>query len=182
MLELEEALARLVQAIEPPAPETVPTRDASGRILAETVTATVSLPPFDNSAMDGYAVRAEDLRTARKEAPVVLEQDGVAAAGDAPGSPLPAGRCRRIFTGSPLPPGADAVVMQEDTELDPAHSGRVRVLDGVRPWENVRLLGEDLKRGDALLAPGDRLTAGPLGLLAAVGRTALTMAACASAV
>ena len=143
--------------------------DAADRVLAEPVVSLVDLPRFDNSAMDGYAVRTADLVAARTEQPVSLRVIGEVAAGAVFADKVAAGTCVRLFTGSPLPEGANAVVMQEDTRLDPLQPGTVWFLAAVRPWENVRLRGEDAKRGARLAEAGDRLTFGQIGLLAAAG-------------
>ncbi len=121
--------------------------------------------------MDGYAVRAADLERARPESPVTLQLRGRIAAGETFASEISPGECVRIFTGSPLPAGADAVIMQEDTRPDPSGPAMILFLDAVKPWENVRFRGEDLKRGAIIAEPGALLTAGRLSLLAAAGVT-----------
>lgn len=126
-------------------------------------------PPFDNSAMDGYAVRAQDVGSARAEAPVHLRLVGKAAAGQQFAGTLGEGECVRVFTGSPLPLGADAVVMQEDTRVAPERPLEVLVLDKTAPWENVRFRGEDIKIGATLAETGQRVTAAQLTLFAATG-------------
>lgn len=171
MLELDEARARLLAAIGPLGTEIVATVAAAFRVAAEDVGALTDLPPFDNSAMDGYAVRAEDVAAAKSESPASLRLLGRLAAGDAPGVSVQPGGCVRVFTGSPLPAGADAVVMQEDTQLDPIAPDAVCVLDAAKPWENVRFRGEDVKRGAIIVRAGEQLTAGRIGLLAAAGVT-----------
>ncbi|MSR43532.1 MAG: molybdopterin molybdenumtransferase MoeA [Pedosphaera sp.] len=179
MLTLEEAQERILAVITSaaaglPGIEKVPLADALGRVVAADVLAPLDLPLFDNSAMDGYAVRAADVTGASPEKSAALRCVGRVAAGEMFAGEVGAGECVRLFTGSPLPRGADAVVMQEDTQTDPAQSATVRVLDVARPWENVRLRGEDVKRGALLLAAGERLTAGRIGLLAALGFAGIT--------
>ncbi len=169
MLELDEARARLLATIPPLGSEWANVGAAAFRVAAADIRSEVDLPAFDNSAMDGYAVRAEDVATARAESPVTLNVSGKVAAGMAFDCTVPAGRCVRVFTGSMLPPGADAVVMQEDTRVDDAAPDTVRVLDAAKPWENVRFLGEDVKRGTVIVRAGDRLTPGRIGVLAACG-------------
>lgn len=169
MLELEAAVQKILAAIPSPQPERISLADSHGRILRERVTAQVDLPTFDNSAMDGYAVRAADVTSARPESPVRLQLRGRVAAGEMFTGELGAGECVRLFTGSPLPRGADAVVMQEDTRIEGANAGEVLFGDGVRPLENVRLRGTEVKQGSSLAEPGEVLTAGKLGLLAAAG-------------
>ena len=169
MLELEAAVQKILAAIPSPQPERISLADSHGRILRERVTAQVDLPTFDNSAMDGYAVRAADVTSARPESPVRLQLRGRVAAGEMFTGELGAGECVRLFTGSPLPRGADAVVMQEDTRIEGANTGEVLFGDGVRPLENVRLRGTEVKQGSSLAEPGEVLTAGKLGLLGAGG-------------
>ena len=175
MLEFEEALARILAAVPAPTSECVSLRAAPGRVLAEQVRAPIDLPTFTNSAMDGYAVRAADVASAKPASPVCLRLAGRVAAGEADSSEVAAGACIRLFTGSPLPPGADAVVMQEDTRIDSNASGEVLILAPAEPGENVRLRGEYVKHGATLARPGDILTAGRMGLLAAVGLTHVHM-------
>jgi molybdopterin molybdotransferase len=169
MLELEEARRRIFEAIKPLSAEVVPLHNAAGRVLAEDLTSPIDLPPFDNSAMDGYAVRSGDTLRGTSDSPVRLKLSGRIPAGDGPEGILEQGTCQRIFTGAPLPPGADAVVMQEDTRVDSDVPNQVLCLDSVKPWENVRLQGEDIKRGSLLMQTGDRINAGRMALAAAVG-------------
>ena len=169
MLQLEEAIARLLATVPPLPLETISVSEATGRVLAKSAVASVNLPSFDNSAMDGYAVRAEDVAEATVERPQVLRVLGQIAAGESRSIVVERGDCVRVFTGSPLPPGADAVVMQEDTRLDQGEPNRVRVIDPVKPWENVRFKGEDVKSGVTLLSAGERVTARHVGLFAAAG-------------
>jgi molybdopterin molybdotransferase len=169
MLEYEEALPRILAVVPAPRNEQVALADAEGRIVAGQIVSAIDLPPFDNSAMDGYAVRASDVTSAKPESPVHLRLAGRVAAGENFSGEVTAGTCVRLFTGSPLPKGADAVVMQEDTKVDPAAPNEVLMLDSVKPWENVRFHGEDIKRGASLAAKGDALTVGQVALLAATG-------------
>jgi molybdopterin molybdotransferase len=171
MLEYEEALARVLAAVPAPTSEQISLAEADGRVLAQEILAPIDLPPFDNSAMDGYAVRASDVTSAKPETPVSLRLAGRVAAGESFSGLVSAGTCVRLFTGSALPAGADAVVMQEDTKVDPAAPNEILVLDTVKPWENVRLHGEDIKRGAPVSQKGQVLTAGRQTLLAATGCT-----------
>lgn len=173
MLELEAARERLLAGVTPLGRERVVLREAAGRVLAEEVKSTVDLPAFDNSAMDGYAVRAEDVMSVKPGSLVELTLVGRVAAGELFEGEVQRGTCVRVFTGSMLPRGADAVVMQEDTELSGADATTVRVLDGVKPWENIRFRGEDVKSGSVIVKCGDRLSPGHLGLLAATGVSAV---------
>lgn len=167
MKTLEEAQAAILAAVPRGGVETLALEAAAGRCLAETVVSPIHLPRFDTSAMDGYALRAADTQGATAGAPRLLRVVARVAAGEAPGAAAGAGEAVRIFTGAPLPAGADAVVMQEDTRTE--GDGSVAVLDPVRPWENVRLAGEDIRAGSVVVREGDVLGAGRLGVLAAVG-------------
>lgn len=169
MLELEQALEKILGAVPAPKPERIPLTQAHRRVVAERILAPIALPAFDNSSMDGYAVRAQDVAPASPQNPVSLPLAGRVAAGETFDGELAARQCIRIFTGSPLPNGADAVVMQEDTRTDANHPREVVFLDSVKPWENVRFRGEDVKRGARVAEPGEILSAAQIGLLAAVG-------------
>ena len=169
MLELEEARCRILAVVPASEGETVPVGQASGRFVAGTIYSPLDLPPFPNSAMDGYALRSADARAAKPYAPVCLRVVGRIAAGESFSGELPKGGCVRLFTGSPLPRGADAVVMQEDTRLDPAHPSEVFVFETAKAGENVRLQGEDICRGSAAVESGARLGFGQISLLMAVG-------------
>lgn len=144
---------------------------ASGCVSAGDIHSKVYLPPLDASATDGYAVRAADLAAVPRR----LRQVGGTSAGDAPGKPLQPGECRRIFTGAPLPPNADAVVMQEDVEIDPNHSGEILFRESVRPWEHVRFCGEDITPGTLIVPRGIRLHAPQLAVLASGGFEEVTI-------
>lgn len=150
MVELEEAVECILAAMPPAKAERIPLAEAHDRVLLEQVAATVALPGFDNSAVDGYAVRAKNLAGARADAPVTLRLAGRVAAGEVFDAELRDGECARIFTGAPLPPGADAVAWQEDTQTNASEPDVVRFLDVVKPWENIRFRGEDLQAGAAL--------------------------------
>jgi len=169
MLELEEAQRRILSVVAPLDVEKVSLEKAAGRFLADKIISPINLPPFDNSAMDGYALRAQDVATAGPTTPAGLRLLGTVAAGEICSIEVPPGACVRIFTGSVLPAGADAVVMQEDTHADANDAKLIWILDTARTWENLRFAGEDLKPGAPVAQPGDCLTAGRLGLLAAIG-------------
>ena len=141
--------------------------EADGRVLAEGLAAPGDLPPFRNSAVDGYAVRLADLDAGRAM-PVV----GRLPAGAAPSEALEPGTARRIFTGAAMPPGADTVFMQEDVELSPAG---VRLPAGLKPGANTRPQGEDILAGASALPPGVRLRPQDLALAAALGVTHLAV-------
>ncbi len=176
MLTYEAALDHVLAAMPPVRPEKIPVAEAAGRFLAEAVTSSLDLPPFDNSAMDGYAVRAADVAAARPDQPIALRVLGQIGAGEVFPGNVGVQTCVRLFTGTPLPAGADAVVMQEDTHSSPDQPDRVQILDRVRPWENIRLRGEDVKTGAVIATPGTRLGAGHLNLLAAVGTASVRVA------
>lgn len=171
MLQLEEAVARVLSAVPPAKGELVPVKQAAARVLLERIVSPLDLPPFDNSAMDGYAVRAEDLAGARAETPVVLRIVGKAAAGQVFRGSMGRGECVRVFTGSALPRGADAVVMQEDTRSEAGGRHLVSILAAAKPWENIRFRGEDVKRGALLMDSGIKPGAGGIMLMGAIGIT-----------
>jgi molybdenum cofactor synthesis domain-containing protein len=149
-----------------PGTERVPTADARGRVLAERVDADVDVPGFDRASLDGYAVRARDTFPADEASPVVLERLGTVHAGEAPDETVEPGGCVEVSTGAVLPPGADAVVMVEETAA--VESG-VEVRTRVAPGEAVMFAGADVAAGDRALGPGTRLTSREIGLLSALG-------------
>lgn len=169
MLELEQALEKILSSIPAPKSERIPLSEAHRRVIVEQVLSATPLPAFDNSSVDGYAIRAADVEQANSNNPVSLSLVGKVTAGESFAGQLSSGQCIRIFTGSPLPTGADSVVMQEDTRLDAGSPQAVWFLDSVKPWENVRFRSEDVKRGDVLAWNGDILNAAQAGLLAATG-------------
>ena len=166
MLALEEARERIFKLLPPSSAESVPTSQAQGRFAATRVISPIDLPLFDNSAMDGYAVQSAELVKASQEQPVSLQVIGEIPAGAVPGGEVSSGKAARVFTGSPLPEGADAVIMQEDTQ---AEGGQVFCFDRVRPWENIRVRGEDIRKGTVVLKAGERISSAAVGLLRAVG-------------
>ena len=171
MLTLDEAIARLLEAIGPMTTsehETLSTFDALGRVLQAPVRSMVDVPPADNSAMDGYAVRAADV----KQPGTVLPVSQRIAAGEMASALVP-GSAARIFTGAAIPTGADAVVMQEDCE---ALEGQVRFMSVPRAGQSIRPRGEDVHEGAEVLSTGMRLTAAALGLAATAGAATLRVA------
>jgi len=146
--------------------ETVALKAADGRILARDIAAGLPLPPFTNSAVDGYAVRSGDLPEAAEAAFAVA---GRIQAGASASEPIQPGQALRIFTGAPMPEGADTVFMQEDVRLD--GEGRVVLPAGLKPGANVRPAGEDIAMGTAALARGRRLRPQDVALAAAFGLT-----------
>lgn len=169
MLELDQARGRILHLLSPLSSESVAVPESAGRVLAHHVTASLNLPPFNNSAMDGFAVRSADLAHASLGNPIALQLVGEIPAGYSPSLIVHPGTCVRIFTGSPLPGGADSVIMQEDTAMASAQPAKVTCSEAVKPWENVRLRGEDVKDGGTVLGAGQRLGAGSIALLAALG-------------
>jgi len=167
-IEVDEARRLVLDGTAPLPPETVTVTDALGRVLASAVVAGRTLPPADCSAMDGYAVRTSDLAGAKPAAPRELAVAFEVAAGGRAARPLRAGEAARIFTGAPLPEGADGVVMQEDTD---AAGDRVRCYVAPAPGAHVRLAGEDVRAGETVLEPGIRLGAAHVGVLASLGRS-----------
>ena len=162
MIAVEEAQALVMEACPPLAPRTVALRDALGCVLAADVVSPESVPPFDNTAVDGYAVRAADT----EGAPVELDAIGVLAAGFAADRAVEAGQALRIMTGAPLPDGADAVVMVEDTE---STGDRVRIARTVAAGDAVRRAGDDVRAGEVVLAAGTVLRPAHLGVLSSIG-------------
>jgi molybdopterin molybdotransferase len=166
MISLETAVARILAEVPAPTPERVLLAGGAGRCLVSPLRAPVDLPPFDNSAMDGYAVRAADLAQASGAHPVSLRCRARIVAGAAKGETVRAGECARIFTGAPLPPGADAVVMQEEVQ---AAAEEINFIAAVEVGENVRRQGEDVRVGAVVAECGVTVTPGMLGLLGALG-------------
>ena len=169
-----EALALSLAAVTPiDRTERVALADAGGRVLAETIAADADVPPFARAAMDGFAVRAEDTLGASGAAPKMLRCVDVIFTGEAARRPLAPGECAEIATGAPVPDGADAVVMVEETDRADGSSRReaVAIRMAVRPGQNVTPRAHDIKAGERLLAPGDLLTPSRLGVCAAAGRS-----------
>jgi molybdopterin molybdotransferase len=170
VIPLDEARAHVLERVRPLPPTRVALADAAGLVLAEAVSAPEDVPPFANTAMDGYAVRAADTVGATAAFPVRLPVAAEVAAGHPASEALQPGEAMRIFTGAPMPEGADAVVMVEATErLDDGAAVAVHV--EVTSGLHVRPAGDDLRAGDAVFAVGEVLTPGHLGVLAGVGAT-----------
>jgi molybdopterin molybdotransferase len=162
LLSVDEALSRLLDgAVRMTDVETIPTMDATGRVLAQSQRSTMNVPPMDNSAMDGYAVRSADVA-----APGIRLKVAQRIMAGAVGHALPAGSAARIFTGAPMPDGADAVVMQEMTEAD---GDAVVIKAAPKAGEWVRYIGQDIKQGAVVLQAGQRLRPQDCGLAASVG-------------
>ncbi|MDR0180114.1 molybdopterin molybdotransferase MoeA [Actinomyces oris] len=171
MIPLEDYVSQVLEALSPLEGGRVPLGRAHRRVLAEDVTAAVPVPPWTNSAMDGYAVRAKDTTGACPLTPVVLPVSGDVPAGAAP-RPLVEGTAQRIMTGAMLPEGADAVVKVEDTDQAPGPHPipeRVEIRAAATPGLSVRRAGEDVAAGDPVMAAGTRLSAAAVSALASVG-------------
>jgi molybdopterin molybdotransferase len=168
VIPVEEALERILSRITVLGDERVALLDALDRVLAESVVAERDIPPWPNSSMDGYALRSADTQGADAGRPARLTLAGHVAAGRLAGGPLGPGETYRIFTGAPLPEGADAVIPQEDVTV----AGTVvRVPRRLKPGDYVRPRGEDMRPGDRLFEAGRALSPADLGVLATVGRS-----------
>ena len=168
MIGVREAIDLVLAGVPVLAAEEVPLRDALERVLAEDVDSPLTVPARTNSAMDGFAVRSADVHGATRQAPRRLDVVEEVRAGTLPTRPVGAGEATRVFTGAPLPDGADGVIRQEDTTFD---GGVVVVLDDRDAGRNVRFAGEDLKRGARVLDAGTVLGPAQLGVLASMARS-----------
>ena len=173
VISISEAIDVVLSAVPARPAEDVPLAAALGRTLAGDVRAGFAIPPFDNSQMDGFAVRSSDLAAAGPDRPGRLRVVGTVAAGSAGGPEVVAGSAVRIMTGAPLPPGADAVVRVEDTATE---GELVSIRVAPRPREFVRPAGEDVAAGELVLERGRNLRPADLGLLAAMGRPTVRVA------
>jgi molybdopterin molybdotransferase len=184
MLTVDDAMARIVQSFRPlQEHQRVPLLESLGRVLVEDIPADVNLPPFDNTAMDGYAVRAADVAGATEHQPAALRVVGQIAAGYLPERPIDAGEAYRILTGAPMPDGADAVVPYEYTDgkgfggwtgetgaAIASAEREVRVYRPVQRGDNVRYTGEDQRKGEVVLRAGTVVRPAEVAGLAALGR------------
>lgn len=166
-LALPDAVARVLARINPLGIESVPLEDALGRVLAHDVTSPVDQPPWDNSAMDGFAVRSADVQGATFDNRIILRVIERVPAGGFPTAEITPGTTIRIMTGAPLPKGADGVIRVEHTEERAAD--HISIFDDMDAGRNVRFRGEDLKRGEVVLRDGRLLRPGEIGVLATVG-------------
>ena len=188
-ISVSEALQSILAHFSPLAATAVPLRESLGLVLAEDVYSDIDIPPFDNSSMDGYALRAGDTRGASLDTPIPLRVAGYLPAGAAPGPDdyVAAGSAFRIMTGAPVPPGADAVIPFEDTsegralrsaDLQPGESRaaptsagtQVLIYRTIGAGDYIRLSGEDVKRGQPVLSKGINIRPAEIGVLAAVGK------------
>ena len=178
-LPVRGALDRILRHASPLATETVALAQAGGRALAEELRAPLSLPPWDNSAMDGYAVRGEEIAEASPARRVTLEVIGERRAGDHGSAgegarELRSGTAIRIMTGAPVPPGADSVVRVEDTDAE-ERAGTVRIHSNRDRNRNIRPGGEDMREGDLLLSPGEWIGPGQIAVAATLGRKTVSV-------
>ena len=172
MIQVQDALDTILAKINFKGVEKVPLEQALGRVLAEDVVSRINNPPMDNSAMDGYALIAEDIQSATPENPVKLEMVEEIAAGYTAKGVLQPGQAMRIMTGAPIPAGANAVLMQEDTKKD----GKIIFCeDKADVEENIRKAGEDVKIGEVVLKKGIPLSPAHIGMLAVVGRSQIAV-------
>jgi molybdopterin molybdotransferase len=178
MLTVNEALERVLEGFSELPLETIPVGDALGRVLAEDIRATLDLPPFPNSSMDGYAVRAVDIASARKDTPARLDVIADIPAGSSPQITIGAGQSARIMTGAPMPAGADTVVPVEDTDDAPQPGqdriaapppAKIAIFTAGALGDYVRPVGEDIRTGQVVLRRGRVLRAADLGVIVGLG-------------
>jgi molybdopterin molybdotransferase len=172
MLRVEEALKKILDAISPLGLEKVNILDALGRVIGEDIHAGRSIPPKDNSAMDGYALRAVDTRDASEETPAILEVVEEIPAGSIPEKRIGPGQAARIMTGAPVPEGADAVVRMEESRKE---DGRVAILAGAEVGQEIRRAGEDVQPGEKVISRGEVIRPAEVGMLAALGRSFISV-------
>ena len=172
MIQVQEALDKILSKIQFKGVEKIPLDQALGRVMAEDVVSRINNPPLDNSAMDGYALIAGDIQSATPENPVKLEMVEEIAAGYTAKGTLKPGQTMCIMTGAPIPPGADAVLMQEDTQKD---GDSILCLDRADVEENIRRAGEDIKIGESVLKKGTTLSPAHIGMLAVIGRSQIAV-------
>jgi molybdopterin molybdotransferase len=168
MITVDEALDKILSNIYPLGVEKVSSLDALGRVIAEDIYANRDIPPLDNSAMDGYAIRFEDVQKASSNNPIRLEVIEDLPAGFISKKKVEGGKAIRIMTGAPIPKGADAVIPVEVTKKE---DGNVLILKAAAMGENIRKSGEDVKKGDRVISRGDTIRPAEVGMLASVGRS-----------
>ncbi|MGH7657946.1 MAG: molybdopterin molybdotransferase MoeA, partial [Gemmatimonadales bacterium] len=156
---------RILEAVRRQPPLRTPLDEATGSILAQDIVSPLDIPAWSNSAMDGYAARADDVRGASEKKPVRLNVIEEIPAGAFPERTVGTGECARIFTGAPLPEGADSVVRQEDTDMD---REQVSIMSDRDAGSNIRLAGEDITRGSTVLRAGTELGPAEIGVLASL--------------
>ena len=168
MISVEEALSRILAEIKALPTVRVPLAEATGHVLAEDVVAQEDIPPFDNSAMDGFALLSTDSKP-QGDQPPHLRVTGAVAAGYVADHAVEAGTAMRIMTGAPVPPGADTVIQVELTRHGGSESDWVEILQEVKPGNNIRPAGEDMRRGQKILPRGTELGEWEIGILATLG-------------
>ena len=178
MLSVEEALQKILAEINVLEPETAPIIETLGKVLAEDIISDINVPPLDNSAMDGFAVRSEDTKGASGKTPITLKVTDTVLAGGISKNEVVPGTAIRIMTGAPIPSGADSIIQFEDTDdqknKDASSNQRaeqVSIFAETRPGQNVRLAGEDVARGKTVLKKGIAIRPAEIGLMASVGRS-----------
>ncbi|MGZ3495337.1 MAG: molybdopterin molybdotransferase MoeA [Thermodesulfobacteriota bacterium] len=168
MMTVDKALDKILSHIHPLGFEKVSLLDALGRVIGEDVYARRDIPPLDNSAMDGYALRSVDVREASPDRPLQLEVIEDLPAGYISAKKLEKGKAIRIMTGAPVPKGADTVIPVEETKKE---NGSVLIFRAATSGENIRKSGEDVKKGDRVISEGDKVRPAEVGMLASVGRS-----------
>ncbi|MBN1383090.1 MAG: molybdopterin molybdotransferase MoeA [Deltaproteobacteria bacterium] len=168
MISVEKALSEILNTIHPLGSEKVNILEGLGRVIGEDIYAPRNIPPKDNSAMDGYAVRFQDTAPATQEKPVIMEVIEDIPAGKIPSKIVGPGQTARIMTGAPIPDGANAVVRMEDTEKD---GKTVKIFTPVTQGYDMRYAGEDVRQGERIITKGDILKPADIGMLAALGRS-----------
>lgn len=176
MLSVEEALEKILNEVDTLEEESVPILESLGQVLAEDIKSDINVPPLDNSAMDGYAVRSGDTAGASEKTPKSLRVIDTVMAGSIPGHEVVPGTAVRIMTGAPVPGGADSVVQFENTDEEKRKASapdepvvRVGILSEARPGLNIRKAGEDIARGTVALKKGNVIRAAEIGLMASLG-------------
>jgi molybdopterin molybdotransferase len=170
-MEYFEAIVRVLENIPVLQTEEKPLLKSAGQILAEDIYSDFNVPPTDSSAMDGYAVRSEDIRSARRESPVRLQVIETVIAGHLPRKPLKSGTATRIMTGAVMPEGADCVIRFEDTDEEEQSShSEVQIYLSVPPGRNVRKTGENVTRGSLILSAGKTIGPGEIAVLTSIGK------------
>ena len=172
MISFEEALDNILSHIQPLGFEKVSLWDALGRVIAEDIYAKRDIPPLDNSAMDGYTLRFEDIQKASQNDPVRLEVIEDLPAGFISKKTVGRGQAIRIMTGAPVPKGADTVIPVEDTKKE---DGYALIYNVVPPGDNIRKAGEDVKEGDRIISKGDLIRPAGVGMIASVGRSSVSV-------
>lgn len=181
MISVEEALSYILKHFAPLESERVALLDALDRVLTEDIIADMNVPPFNNSAMDGFAVRAEDIAGASREKPVTLRVIGDVAAGYTASRAVERGTAMRIMTGAPLPNGADTVVRFEETSegvsgrAETKNRASIEILKAINRGDNVRAAGEDIRAGTVVMAKGTVVRAAEIGVLASLGNKELSV-------